>query len=189
MQNCEGKIQGNCKNCGGCKPPSKARHPWRWMYSALPLAALLSGLWLGSRRGDGAAIACGLGAAIVSLITLWLCQKILYKWRNKKMSIQVGTTENFDAAINGELPVLADFWASWCGPCRMLMPMVEALAEEYAGKLAVLKINVDDEPALAARYSVTTIPTLILFKGGQALDRSVGARPKHLLQALVEKAL
>ncbi|MCL2672683.1 MAG: thioredoxin [Clostridiales bacterium] len=105
------------------------------------------------------------------------------------MSIQIGTTENFDAIINGELPVLADFWASWCGPCRMLMPMVEALAEEYAGKLTVLKINVDEEPGLAARYSVTTIPTLILLKGGQVLDRSVGARPKHLLQAFVEKAM
>lgn len=103
--------------------------------------------------------------------------------------IKIGTTQNFDEIIKGELPAVVDFWASWCGPCRMLMPMVEDLATEYAGKLAVVKVNVDEEVELAQRYSVTTIPTLVLFKNGEVLDRSVGARPKHLLQAFVEKAL
>ena len=103
--------------------------------------------------------------------------------------IMQGTTENFDALIAGELPVLADFWAPWCGPCRMLAPLLDQVAADYAGKAIIVKINVDDEGALAMRYQTNTIPTLILFKNGEILDRSVGAKPKHLIAAMIDKAL
>ena len=77
------------------------------------------------------------------------------------------TTENFENEVMGsEIPVLVDFWASWCGPCRMLAPILEEIAKEYDGKVKVGKVNVDEEPALATAYNVSVIPTLILFKGG-----------------------
>lgn len=101
----------------------------------------------------------------------------------------IGTQENFDQLINGETPVLVDFWATWCGPCRMLMPILEQISDEYAGKLNVCKVNVDEQGELAKRYQINTIPCLMLFKGGELIEKSVGAKPKHLLVQMIDKAL
>ncbi len=99
------------------------------------------------------------------------------------------TPENFDSIVNDSLPVLVDFWAPWCGPCRSLSPIVDEVADELAGKLDVAKCNVDDNQDLAMKYGVMSIPTLIVFKNGEEIDRSVGALPKARLQALLEKHL
>ena len=99
------------------------------------------------------------------------------------------TPENFDSVVSDNLPVLVDFWAPWCGPCRSLSPIVDEAADELAGKLAVAKCNVDDNQDLAMKFGVMSIPTLIVFKNGEEVDRSVGALPKARLQALLEKHL
>ena len=88
---------------------------------------------------------------------------------------------NFDATINSEKPVLVDFWAEWCGPCKMIGPVVEELAGDYEGKAVIGKLNVDENPAVTARFGVRSIPTLLVFKGGQIVDKQVGAVPKSVL--------
>lgn len=100
------------------------------------------------------------------------------------------TTADFSSVIAGsDKPVLVDFWASWCGPCRALGPVVEQIGEEMADRLAVYKVNVDDEPDLATQFRIVSIPTLILFKGGQPVHTMVGNMPKPDLVAELEANL
>jgi thioredoxin 1 len=88
--------------------------------------------------------------------------------------------------LNSDLPVLVDFWAPWCGPCKAMGPTIDALATEYAGKIRIGKMNTDENPATAMRYQVRGIPTLLLFKGGKVVDQRVGAMPKQDLQKVLE---
>ena len=98
--------------------------------------------------------------------------------------------KNFaDEVLNADLPVLVDFWATWCGPCRSISPIVEELAKEFVGRVKVTKLNVDESPATPSQYGVRGIPTLILFKSGKILDQIVGAVPKARLITMIEKAL
>jgi thioredoxin 1 len=98
------------------------------------------------------------------------------------------STNTFDeAVVSSDIPVIVDFWAEWCGPCKMIAPILAEVAAEQAGKVAVAKLNVDENPEVAMRYNVMSIPTLLVFKDGQAAKRIVGAKPKHaLLQELSE---
>lgn len=101
------------------------------------------------------------------------------------MTIEV-TDETFQAEVlDSDKPVLVDFWAEWCGPCRIIAPHVTAIAEEYGESLKVAKVDVDDNPAVPGRYNVVGIPTLMLFKGGQVVERVTGARPKDQIVARI----
>jgi thioredoxin 1 len=103
--------------------------------------------------------------------------------------IHVSDKDFSSEVLNSTLPVLVDFWATWCGPCRSIGPIVEELAKEFTGKVKVTKLNVDENPATPSQYGVRGIPTLILFKGGKILDQIVGAVPKARLKSMLEKAL
>lgn len=100
------------------------------------------------------------------------------------------TDDNFEAEVlKSSVPVLVDFWATWCAPCKAIAPIVEELAESYAGRIKIGKVNVDENQATPGQYGVRGIPTLVLFKDGKVVDQLVGAVPRNQLEALLEKAL
>ena len=105
------------------------------------------------------------------------------------MSVKHFSIDTFQSEVlQGSGPILVDFWAPWCGPCKMLGPVIDGLADELSGKAVVGKVNIDDEPDLAAKYGVVTIPTIILFKDGQEVNRLVGVQSKLTLTQMVEQA-
>ncbi len=104
-------------------------------------------------------------------------------------NISILTADSFGKEVlESQTPTLVDFWAEWCGPCKMLAPVLDELATEYAGKVTIAKVNIDDHPAIAAQYGVRAIPTLLVFKGGQVVEQMVGARSKRDLKASLDKA-
>lgn len=103
-------------------------------------------------------------------------------------AVQEVNDANFEnEVLNSDLPVLIDFWAPWCAPCRAIGPVVDGLASDYAGKLKVVKMNVDDNPLTPSKYGVRSIPNLILFKNGQVKDQIVGAAPKQQFVTAIDK--
>ena len=106
---------------------------------------------------------------------------------SKPVTIEEG---NFDLEVlQSKIPVLVDFWAQWCGPCRMVAPLVEELAEEYEGRISFGKVDVDQNPKIASQFGVMSIPTLILFKGGKPISNIVGFRPKEQLKQNLDEVL
>lgn len=104
-------------------------------------------------------------------------------------NIVTATESNFnDEVLRSAQPVLVDFWAEWCAPCRMIAPVLDELATEYGGKIKIAKVNIEENQNLAAQYRVSSIPTLLVFKGGQVMEQMVGAKSKRDLKASLDKA-
>ena len=103
--------------------------------------------------------------------------------------VQHFTKDTFEAALKNSAIVLVDYWATWCGPCRMMAPVIDEIAAEYDGRITVGKIDVDQEPDIAQRYGIMSIPTLILYKDGMPSATSVGVRPKAYLEELIQQNL
>lgn len=100
--------------------------------------------------------------------------------------IEVSESNFQSEVLNSDKPVLVDFWAAWCGPCRMVSPVIDELAKQYSGKVKVVKVNVDDNPVIAGKYEIMSIPSVFLFKNGQKVDALVGARPKQSFEQMIQ---
>ena len=103
------------------------------------------------------------------------------------MAAQTLTDDTFDTALKGDKPVVVDFWAEWCGPCKQMAPHLEAVAEEFAEKVTVAKINVDENPMVAGKYGVRGLPTLMLFKDGEMVDSMLGAKSKQAIAEWIKE--
>ncbi|MEO9475237.1 MAG: thioredoxin [Cyclobacteriaceae bacterium] len=99
------------------------------------------------------------------------------------------TDQNFDEILSTDQPVLVDFWAEWCGPCKMIGPLVEELAADYDGKAVIGKVDVDTNPEVSAKFGIRSIPTLLVFKGGEIVDKQIGAVPKTVLSEKIDAQL
>lgn len=109
--------------------------------------------------------------------------------RKPTMDINVND-QNFEAEVlKSELPVLVDFWAPWCGPCKMMGPVIEEMAAAFAGKMKICKLNVDENPESASKYEILSIPALKFFKGGEVIDEMVGLQPKQMLEDKIKKLI
>jgi thioredoxin 1 len=101
------------------------------------------------------------------------------------MAVEI-TTSNFEEVLNTDKPVMIDFWAAWCGPCRMIAPLVDELAEEYKDRAVIAKVDVDSNQEIAMKYGVRNIPTVLFLKNGEVVDKSVGAVPKNVLSDKID---
>lgn len=111
------------------------------------------------------------------------------KSKNRIMAVEF-TDANFEeVALKSDKPVMVDFWAEWCGPCRMVGPIVEEMSNEYEGKAVIGKVNVDDNPEISAKFGIRNIPTIIFLKNGEMVDKSVGAVPKNVLAEKIDNLL
>ncbi len=115
-----------------------------------------------------------------------VCRK-LTSGKEMATNLTVSTSEFEEKVLKSDVPVLVDFWAEWCGPCKAIGPHIDAIAEEMSGSARVFKVNVDQEGELAQRYGIMSIPALLVFKGGQVVDQMVGSGPKDTIKALVQK--
>lgn len=102
------------------------------------------------------------------------------------MAVEITDSNFAEVALSTDKPVMIDFWAEWCGPCRMVTPIVEEMSNDYNGKAIVGKVNVDENPDISAKFGIRNIPTIIFLKGGQVVDKSVGAVPKNVLTEKME---
>ena len=105
------------------------------------------------------------------------------------MALEINDSNFKSEVIDSEMPVLVDFWAPWCGPCRMVAPVLEEIAKEYDEKVKVVKLNVDESPNTATEFGVRSIPTLILFKDGKVFDQTIGVQPKENLKQIIDRSL
>lgn len=101
-------------------------------------------------------------------------------------SVKVLNADTFDSHVKSGVTVI-DFWAPWCGPCKMLAPVIEQISDEYGGKLQICKVNVDDNQNLATRYGIMSIPSVLVFKNGEVVDKMVGSRPKSQIKEMIDK--
>jgi len=104
-------------------------------------------------------------------------------------NVQILNDENFDVTVEGDLPVLVDFWAEWCGPCKMLTPVINELSNDFAKKAIVAKVNVDESPNVAQKFSIRSIPSLLFFKNGEVKDQLVGVASKQDISDIMEKLI
>lgn len=104
-------------------------------------------------------------------------------------AINVGEQTFDKVVLQSDIPVLVDFWAAWCGPCRAVAPVLDQIAQEHEGKIRIVKVNVDEEPGLAAKYRITSIPAMKVFKGGDEVRELIGAMPKHMIEQQLEGIL